>query len=140
MLSGFPSANNLSWDSTNLRPRGSNAVEFPPTWGTSNKFLAFQSGWPAGSGSGSVTSSAAKIRPEFSSAITTPFIQSTKFNLGSTLTVSKNKYVNDTNTGNNSKKHLEKLELIEKSIKKYEDLLEIYFNIPFPAHYTFCSW
>ena len=48
---------------------------------------------------------------EFSSAITTPFIQSTKFNLGSTLTVSKNKYVNDTNTGNNSKKHLEKLSL-----------------------------
>ena len=48
---------------------------------------------------------------EFSSAITTPFIQSIKFNLGSTLTVSKNKYVNDTNTGNNSKKHLEKLSL-----------------------------
>ena len=48
---------------------------------------------------------------EFSSAITTPFIQSTKFNLGSTLAVSKNKYVNDINTGNNSKKHLEKLSL-----------------------------
>ena len=48
---------------------------------------------------------------EFSSAITTPFIQSSKFNLGSTLTVSKNKYVNDINTGNNSKKYLEKLSL-----------------------------
>ncbi len=48
---------------------------------------------------------------EFSSAITTPFIQSSKFNLGSTLTVTKNKYVNDINTGNNSKKYLEKLSL-----------------------------
>ena len=48
---------------------------------------------------------------EFSSSITTPFIQSTKTNLSTSLTVSKNKYVNDLNTGNNSKKYLDKLSL-----------------------------
>ena len=48
---------------------------------------------------------------EFSSSITTPFIQSTKTNLSTSLTVSKNKYVNDLNIGNNSKKYLDKLSL-----------------------------
>ena len=48
---------------------------------------------------------------EFSTSITTPFIQSTKTNLSSSLAVSKNKYVNDLNTGNSSKKYLDKLSL-----------------------------
>ena len=48
---------------------------------------------------------------EFSSSIITPFIQSTKTNLSSSLSVSKNKYVNDLKTGNNSKKYLDKLSL-----------------------------
>jgi hemolysin activation/secretion protein len=48
---------------------------------------------------------------EFSTSVTAPFIQSTKTNLSSSLAVSKNKYVNDVISGNNSKKHLDKLSL-----------------------------
>ncbi|OLE23207.1 MAG: hypothetical protein AUG49_16635 [Catenulispora sp. 13_1_20CM_3_70_7] len=49
--------------------RGRNAVEAPPTCGVISTFGVRHSGWSGGSGSGSVTSSAARRRPEAHSAI-----------------------------------------------------------------------
>ena len=66
--SGSPAAQRLSWPRNSRLARGRKAEVGPPTCGVISTPGACQSGWPAGSGSGSVTSSAARSRPDSSSA------------------------------------------------------------------------
>ena len=68
LTSGSPTANRLSCAAINRSARGAKAELAPPTCGEIRTPGCRQSGWPAGSGSGSVTSSAARIRPVDSSA------------------------------------------------------------------------
>ena len=61
--SGSPATNRRSWAATRRSARGKNAELAPPTCGEISTFGIRQSGCSGGSGSGSVTSRAARIRP-----------------------------------------------------------------------------
>src|SRR5918993_1103981 len=68
LANGSPAAYRSSWSRTRRRARGRKADVLPPTWGEMSTPGADQSGCPVGSGSGAVTSNAARRRPDRSSA------------------------------------------------------------------------